>query len=326
MNGQVRTVLGDVAPEDLGVTYLHEHLIIDSPLIADTMAHIHLPDPDEAVSEMRLCLSAGVSTMVDTMPAGSGRGVVRLAEASRRSGMHIIASTGLHTAKYYDTVLWAKTEDADGLAARFIADIEIGIDRLDYLGAGVDRTDMRAGIIKAATFHEPDPRRDRRVFEAAAIAARQTGAPVLTHCEAGVGGLEQIELLSEFGVPLHRVVLSHTDKVDDLDYHKALLESGVNLEYDQALRHSGEAVGVTANLLASMIEEGFLAQLMLGTDGARRTLWSALGGTPGLSWLASGFRLAMSEAGVTDDDQRALFVRNPRRFLAFRNKGPSVVV
>jgi predicted metal-dependent phosphotriesterase family hydrolase len=326
MNGQVRTVLGDVAPEDLGVTYLHEHLIIDSPLIADTMAHIHLPDPDEAVSEMRLCSSAGVSAMVDTMPAGSGRGVERLAEASRRSGMHIIASTGLHTAKYYDTVLWAKTEDADGLAARFIADIEIGIDRLDYLGAGVDRTDMRAGIIKAATFHEPDPRRDRRVFEAAAIAARQTGAPVLTHCEAGVGGLEQIELLSEFGVPLHRVVLSHTDKVDDLDYHKALLESGVNLEYDQALRHSGEAVGVTANLLASMIEEGFLAQLMLGTDGARRTLWSALGGTPGLSWLASGFRLAMSEAGVTDDDQRALFVRNPRRFLAFRNKGPSVVV
>lgn len=326
MNGQVRTVLGDIGTEQLGVTYLHEHLIIDSRLVADTMAHIHLPDPDDAANELGLCKAAGVGTMVDTMPAGSGRSATKLAEASSRSGVHIIASTGLHTAKYYDDVPWAKTEDSATLAARFIADIEVGIDRDDYLGSEVYRTDAKAGIIKAATFHASDATRDRRVFEAAAIAARQTGAPILTHCEAGLGGLEQVELLREFDVPLDRVVLSHTDKVDDLRYHRELLESGVNLEYDQALRQSGETAGMTVRILAAMIDEGYLNQLMLGTDGARRSLWSTLGGSPGLSWLASGFRLAMKEAGVTDEDQHSLLVRNPRRFLAFWNAEASVAV
>jgi predicted metal-dependent phosphotriesterase family hydrolase len=326
MIGLVRTVLGDVAPEHLGVTYLHEHLIIDSPLIADTMPHIYLPDPDEAASEMTLCRSAGVGTMVDTMPAGSGRGAERLAEASRRSGVRIVASTGLHTAKYYEDVRWTHTEDVETIAERFVADVEVGIDRHDYMGENVERTDVRAGIIKAATFHVPDPRRDQRVFEAVAIAARKTGAPVITHCEEGRGAADQIELLREMDVPLDRVVLSHTDKVDDPQYHRELLASGVNLEYDQALRQSSETVGTTTKLLAAMIDEGFLDQLMLGTDGARRTLWSALGGAPGLAWLASGFRRAMSDAGVTDEEQHGLFVRNPRRFLAFRKNEPSVVV
>ena len=54
MTGLVRTVLGDIAAKDLGVTYAHEHLIIDSPLVADRWPHIHLPSADEAVAEMEL--------------------------------------------------------------------------------------------------------------------------------------------------------------------------------------------------------------------------------------------------------------------------------
>ena len=47
--GSVRTVLGDVPATELGVTYLHEHLIIDSPLVAEHWPHIHLPDAEAAV-------------------------------------------------------------------------------------------------------------------------------------------------------------------------------------------------------------------------------------------------------------------------------------
>lgn len=316
MSRFVRTVLKDLPADQLGVTYMHEHLILDSPLIAETMAHIHLPLVDDAVEELSHCVAAGVGAVVDAMPAGSGRGIERLAQVSFQTGIHIVTATGLHTDKYYHDVPWAIHEGADELAARFVADIEVGIDRYDYLGPVIDRTTHRAGVIKAATSADPDPSRDRRVFEAAVIASRRTGAPLLTHCEEGLGADRQIELLNGFAMPLKRVVMSHTDKVEDDRYHHDLLESGVSLEYDQALRQGSSAVGRTARLVRKMIDAGFIRQLMLGTDGARRTLWRSLGGQPGLAWLASGFRQSMHSAGISDAEQRVLFVDNPRELLA----------
>lgn len=311
----VRTVLEDVAPEALGVTYLHEHLIIDSPLVAEQLPHIHLPSADEAMAEVELCAAAGAGTMVDTMPAGSGRDPVRLAEVSRRTGVRVVAVTGLHTEKYYVGQPWAQDATADQLTELFIADIADGMDRFDHRGPAVERTGHRAGLIKAVTQGEGLTDRDRRLFAAAAESHRRTGAPILTHCEEGVGALQQLELLRDLEVPLHRVVLSHTDKVPEPGLHRELLSSGVNLEYDQALRQAGDDEPATARLVIQMIEAGFLDQLMLGTDGARRSLWSSLGGAPGLAWLLTGFAEVLEAVGVDAASRRTLLVTNPARFL-----------
>lgn len=311
----VRTVLGDIPPDDLGVTFMHEHLIIDSPTVAETMQHIHLPSVDEAVAELTLCSGVGVGSVVDAMPAGSGRDINRLALVSKRSKVHIVAATGMHTPKYYDRVPWAKTDSAQELADRFIADIEIGIDCFDYRGLMVDRTSHKAGIVKVATSAEETPGWDHRLFLAGARAAAHTGAPLLTHCEGGIGADRQLSLFDDVGVAPGRVVISHTDKVADRGYHLDLLDAGVNLEYDQALRQAEDADMGTAGLLRDMIDAGYIDQLMLGTDGARRSLWSSLGGEPGLAWLASGFRDAMVRVGITESEQHVLFVENPKRFL-----------
>jgi predicted metal-dependent phosphotriesterase family hydrolase len=324
VTGFVRTVLGDVPASELGITYVHEHVIIDSPLVSETMGHIHLPSVSEAVAEITLCADVGVGTMVDAMPAGSGRDVVRLAEASEQSGIHIVATTGMHTPKYYNDVSWAAADSAQQLAARFISDIETGVDRYDYRGTTVDRTDHRAGIIKIATPESQVTAWDRRVFSAGAIAAARTGVPILTHCEEGVGAQQQLALLSELGVDLHRVVISHTDKIADRQYHFDLLDAGVNLEYDQALRQGDGARHGTAGLLRDMIDAGFLGQLMLGTDGARRSLWSTLGGNPGLAWLASGFLDVLRSVGIGQAEQHVLFVDNPRAFLTLGETDRSV--
>lgn len=311
----VRTVLGDVPAAQLGRTYMHEHLIIDSPLVADRMPHIHLPSVEEAVAEVDSCREAGVGAMVDAMPCASGRDVVRLAEVSRRTGVHLVAVTGLHTARYYAGRPWAREADADSLAALFRADVDEGIDAWDYTGPVVRRTSHRAGMVKLATAgREPDAA-ERRLFEAAAEVVAATGVPVLTHCEAGRGGLAQVELLAALGVPLERVVLSHTDKQPDLGYHRELLASGVNLEYDQGLRQPPDEPRGTAWLLARMVEAGFGSQLLLGTDGARRSLWRALGGAPGLAWLAGGYRAVLEEHGVDQDQVERLLVSNPARVL-----------
>ena len=314
--GRVRTVLGDVLASALGRTYLHEHLIIDSPLVTDRMEHIHLPSVEDAASEVTACRAAGVDAMVDAMPCASGRDVVRLAEVSRRTGVHVVAVTGLHTARYYPGQPWTRETDVGTLAALFRADVEDGIDAWDYTGPVVRRTVHRAGMVKAATLGPVPDDAERRSFEAAAEVMRTTGVPMLTHCEAGEGAVGHLEVLRAVGAPLHRVVISHTDKRADLGYHRELLTAGVNLEYDQALRQDPDERRGTAWLVYELVSEGFGAQLMLGTDGARRSLWSSLGGGPGLAWLASGFPAVLAGWGIGSDTIEQLFVANPARVLA----------
>jgi phosphotriesterase-related protein len=302
----IRTVAGDIPAGFAGPTYAHEHLIIDTPLVAETMPHIHLPSVDEGVAEVQACIAAGVRTMVDAMPAASGRSPERLRRIGELTGMHIVAATGLHTSKYYDDVDWTREESAEQLADRFIADIEEGIDRHDYLGESVERTAVRAGIIKVAALTEILSERDERLFEAAAITHSRTGAPILTHTEGGLGGARQIDELVALGVGPEHIALSHTDKIADHDYHKSMLEAGAFLCYDQALRDQE----TTMHLLEAMLDSGFANQLLLGTDGARRSLWASLDGSPG---LASLYRSMAVEFGP--DMTETLFVVNPARYL-----------
>lgn len=307
MGGLIRTIGGDLPADIAGPTYVHEHLIIDSPLVAETMPHIHLPSADEAVSEMSRCVAAGVRTVVDAMPAAAGRDPERLIRISVRTGMRVVASTGLHTARYYEEMPWTREESPEELARRFVADVEEGIDRHDYRGDAIERTEARAGIVKVAALTEKLTDRDRRLFEAAAITHARTGVPVLTHTEAGRGGMGQIEELLGLGVPPERIALSHTDKVSDRGYHLAMAETGVSLCYDQGLRQPG----ATFALLEEMIGAGHIERLVLGTDGARRSLWSTLGGAPGLADL---YRSASSR--LDPGDLRTLFVDNPARYLS----------
>ncbi len=317
MTGFVRTVLGDIDPADLGRVYAHEHLIIDTPLVEDRWPHIHLPSVDDAVAEAEACRLAGVGTMVDAMPAASGRHVERLAEVSRRSGVHVVAATGLHTPKYYTGQAWTTEEPPAELARLFIADVEEGIDRYDYMGPIVRRTGHRAGILKVATAQEGLTERDRRVFEAAALAHAATGVPILTHCEEGRGAHAHLDAFDRLGVPAERIVLSHTDKVDDPAYHRSLLERGAYLEYDQGVRTWDAPGSPTVRLVVAMVEEGFGTRLMLATDGARRSLWSRHGGVPGLAWLAAEMPGHLMARGLTADAVERLFTENPARFLAF---------
>jgi 5-phospho-D-xylono-1,4-lactonase len=307
---QVRTVLGDVPAGELGVCYAHEHLIIDGGVPGLVNPAISLPRVGDAVAELGPCVAAGVRAVVDAMPADAGRNVAKLAEVSRRAGVHVVAATGLHHARFYGERHWGELLDPERLAELFAAEITAGIDAHDLNGPVVARTSHRAGVIKVAGSLDGPSDRDRRVFEAAALAAAGTGAPVLTHCEAGTGGLAQLRLLDDLGVPPDRVLLSHTDKVADRGYHRELLAAGAYLVYDQGLR----SPETTVRLVGWMVEDGHQDRLLLGTDGARRSLWSVLGGSPGLAALATrlGRRLA-AELGPAVMDR--IWVANPAAAL-----------
>ena len=317
MKGVARAVLGDIPADQLGVTYAHEHVILDCPLVEDRFPDILLNDVAAAAAELSDCAAAGVGCVVDAMPCGIGRDPVRLAEASRRSGVAIIATTGLHTRRWYPGLSWANEADSDILAGLFIADLEDGIDRYDYRGPVIERTEHRAGLIKVGTLQEKFNARDRRVFAAAAAAHSATGAPILTHCEEGRGGMEQVEVLVDLGVEPARVVLSHTDKVDDFGYHLDLVATGVNLEYDQALRYPIDEGNHTVRLVAEAATVGYAGQVMVGTDGARRSMWRAYGGAPGLAALVLDVVAVLTRLGVDGAAIAQILRSNPARFFSF---------
>lgn len=312
----VRTALGDVDPRDLGVTYAHEHLVIDGGRPVAMEPDFDLADVDAMVTEVGAAVELGLGAVVDAMPCDCGRNATKLAEISRRTGLHVVAPTGLHHERYYGAAHWSHRLDVDELADLFVADIDEGIDANDYSGPVVRRTPYRAGVIKVGGSDDALTERDRRVFEAAAVAHRRTGAPILTHCDRGTAGLEQLECLRDAGVALEHVALSHVDKVADRGYHRELASTGATLEYDGSFRWGQEPNG-TLQLLEWMAEDGLLGSIVLGMDAARRSYLAVYGGSPGLTWLLDGFSVAMEERGLGPDARRQLFVENPARVFSF---------
>lgn len=311
----VRTVNGDIPPSALGRTYAHEHIIIDPGYVVQLFPDLLLPSVENGARELTDLKAAGGGAVIETMPCDAGRNVLKLAEVSRRSGIHLVAPTGLHLPRFYPQGHWRFRMSAVELADLFVAEIEEGIDALDCAGPGLRRTSHRAGIVKVASAARGLDAAERAAFEAAAAAHRRTGCPLITHTESG-GGLDQIELLKARGVPAGKITLSHTDRLPDRDYHRALLRTGANLEYDRTFRAPLGKDNPTLRLFAEMVRE-FPGQVMLGTDGARPSYWRSYGGGPGLDYLLREFSDLARTLGVTPELLEITFVEAPARAFSF---------
>ena len=164
----VRTVLGDVDPGELGVTYAHEHLVIDGGRPVELSPDFLLADVDRMADRADRCRRRGPAD-------GDRRDARRLrpepGEARRavaRTGVRIVAATGLHHERFYAPSHWSTRASEDELADLFVADVEEGIDERDYGGPIVRRTDVRAGIVKVAGSEGGPSARDLPIFRAAA--------------------------------------------------------------------------------------------------------------------------------------------------------------
>lgn len=308
-----RTVLGDVPA--LGRTYAHEHIVINPGYVVQLFPDLLLPSVENGAKELADAKAAGLGAAIDTMPCDAGRDVLKLAEISRRSGVHLVAPTGLHLPRFYPQGHWRFRMSASELAELFTAEVELGIDANDGAGPELRRTPHRAGIVKVGSAARGLDAAERAAFEAAAATHRRTGCPIITHVELGLG-FDQVELLTARGVPAGKITLSHTDRTLDRDYHRALLRTGVNVEYDRTFRHPLGPENPTLRLYAEMVRE-FPGQVMLGTDGARPAYWRSYGGAPGLDYLLRDFSALALAAGVPAELLERTFIDTPARAFAF---------
>ena len=313
----VRTVLGDIQPEEMGLTYSHEHIVIEASFPTLANPEFILNDTIRISAELKDLHSLGGRTMVDTMPASCGRNILKLAKVSQNSGVNIIAPTGIHLEIYYPPNHWRYYLSVEELSELFIKDITEGVDQYDYCCPVVKRTSHKAGMIKLATGDEKISGHQKKIFEAVVNAHHETGAPILTHTNGGKLAMEQVELFLKLGADLNHVVISHVDKQQDLAFHHDLMQTGVYVEYDSHFRFMAKGDDWTYRLLENMLPK-YSNRIVIGMDLAKNTYWKSYGGKPGLIYLLTEFRheLEIREIG---DYSEELFFTNPQNLYSFKN-------
>jgi len=311
----VNSVLGPLDTADLGFTLTHEHVFTASAGVWQTYPEL-FGDVDKLSDEAALMLeearAGGVRTIIDLSTFDLGRDVRFLADMARRTGVNIIACTGIW--RDIPRALWYRSPDE--VAALFVREIEQGIE-----GSGI-----RAGIIKVANDVEGVTREGEIILRAAARAAAQTGVRISTHSYApGRVGEQQVAVFEDEGFDLNRVYIGHSNDTTDLDYLHGLLRKGVWLGLDrhQTMVPVGPDAEGRAQTLAALIKAGAGDRLMVSHD------WSVLGVTrtsdPRASrvhnpdgWLYATRKLypRLRELGITQAQIDLLNHDNPRKFLS----------
>ncbi|GIV65346.1 MAG: phosphotriesterase [Bellilinea sp.] len=303
----VRTVLGSIPAGQLGITACHEHVLWyppDSMALED--ADLGLNSIPAAVAELRYFKSLGGGALVEMTTEEIGRSPLDLAQISQATGIHIIAVTGHHKAKFSAEFL--QNQSSEHIAERMIREITVGI----------GETGICAGAIKAATSLNHAADVELRVIQAAGIAHRKTGAPVSTHTEAGTFALEQAELLLEAGVSPQKLLIGHLDRNLPREIYFQLAQRGVFLGFDQIGKEQYWSDDQRAILIRDLIEAGYLQQILLSGDRARKSSWKVHNPlTLGLGHILLDFIPRLKKVGVEEYAINTLLMENPSRFLDF---------
>src|SRR4051812_45046613 len=125
----IRTVLGDIAPEQAGITLTHEH--IRYAYTGCEFDHNNVWELDAMADEIArkahtMASDYGIRTIVDLTPPDIGRHPELLAEVSRRSGAHIIATTGFYAERAGIGFYWRR-KSVDYMAEMMIRDLTEGM-------------------------------------------------------------------------------------------------------------------------------------------------------------------------------------------------------
>jgi phosphotriesterase-related protein len=309
MSGQgfVRTVLGDVAPETLGLTLCHEHLVTaPAPRLRDG-DDLLLDDPAKAVAELGVFRQAGGGALIELTVAEFGRDVRALRDVSAQSGVQVVATTGHVSVDYWDGVIDVPALSVEQLVEEMTADLTVGVD-----GSGV-----RAGIIKAGSSRDEVTDAEERVLTAAGITQGRTGSPITTHTTAGTMAPDQARILLAAGADPRRVCLGHLDRRLLYPELRALAREGFLLGFDCISKDWYEPDAKRVETVARLVDDGLVEHLVLSGDLARRSSWVSWGGGPGYSYIPWRFVPWLRRQGLEEQAIRQITVGNPARLLTW---------
>ncbi len=300
----MRTVSGEQKAADMGLTLIHEHLLVDF-IGADSTGY-HRWNRDSVVQNVLPYLmqakERGVKTFIDCTPAYLGRDPWLLKELSAKSGITILSNTGYYGAvdnKYLPP--HAFTETAGQLAERWITEFETGI----------EGTDVFPGFIKISVADKvPLSDVHRKLVSAAAKTHLATGMAIASHTGPAAPALEEIALLEEEGVHPSAFIWVHAQMENDFAQYKTAAEKGAWISLDGVVW----AVDEHLERLVYCKENNLLNHVLLSHDGG----WYQPGEPNGgnfMPFVAIFDELIpkLKKNGFTDADINQLLVKNPAR-------------
>jgi phosphotriesterase-related protein len=305
----IDTVTGPIDPAALGLTLMHEHVLVDfvgaaavgpSRYDADAVFRHVLPFLQQAKA-------LGAATLVECTPAWLGRDARLLQRLAKATGLHILSNTGYYGANQ-DKHLppHAFTETPRELAARWIRECEHGI----------DDTGIKPAFMKIGVDAGPLSEVDAKLVRAAAITHAATGLPIAAHTGDGVAALAEIAILEQAGAPLSSFIWVHAQSERDASVHQKAASRGAWVEFDGI---SPKSVDRHVELVLSMRKAGFLDRVLVSHDAG----WYRVGEPGGgrfrpFDTLFTAFVPALKAAGVGEAEVNRLLVDNPRRALTPR--------
>ena len=316
---QIMTVLGPIRPDELGPTYMHEHLIVDCSFSGNDPRKKH-DEPDVLAWEMKDVARAGGRTVVDCTCTGLGPDPAALKRIAEEAGVHVITSTGFYRYVVYPD--YVATSTADDLARRMIRHCEDGFGDTGVRPGMLAEFASHDSKTPAAAGHdvaEPPNEDVEKVFRAAARAHLATGLPITTHCPGCDGADWEIDLFRQEGVDLSKLLIAHVALLrPDLDRVRWILEQGANIGVDGI--GYGERDGFDffehgkAQLVKTIIEWGHIDQVTISLDMCRKYHLKKYGGH-GFAFLMDCFVPLLREVGLTDEEVDHILVENPKRIL-----------
>lgn len=335
------TVLGPVPVDDLGVTLMHEHLLVDATpwfqepeeatrrslarrLVSMDMLgalknepflckdNCQLLDEPTSIEEVSRFRQAGGQTIVDPTCRGIGRDPEALQRISRATGLHVIMGAGYYLEPSHP-------DHVKDMEIRDIAE-EIEQDVTEGMGG------VKAGIIGEIGISADFTEEEEKVLRGAARAQSNTGVPLEIHLpgwERHAGRV--LDTVGEEGANLSDTILCHMNPSgEDFEYQAELAQRGAWLEYDmigmdfyyadqEAQSPSDQQNG---RALERLKEAGLLGQVLLSQDVFVKIQLTRYGGT-GYAHILDYFAPRLERHhGFTEEETSQLLVENPKRVFA----------
>ena len=345
------TVQGPVDATELGFTLPHEHVFFDHTSLllgkaggddsARATAPVRLEDlgkltrdpfasrenlifheEDVATREVRRYLEAGGKTIVDLTVPNAGRNPEELRRLADTTGVNIVVGTGRWSHNGHAGSLDSEnpesldSENPEVLARSMIEEIENGI----------GETGIRPGIIGEIGLQGRIGSPEETILRAAALAQVETGLSISVQnpLPGENQSLEVIAVLTAAGARPERLIIGQVgEEIRDLDFQKAVADTGVMLEYGRFgaefyyessghHRHPRDIEMVDA--VTRLIEEGYSRQVLLSHGLRFRIEFAAFGGW-GFSHITDHIVLYLRDRGVSDVEIENVTARNPARLL-----------
>ena len=299
----IRTITGDIAGFD-GPVLMHEHLQIDlsdrkGPETVLGPAH----EADITADLAEAAHAHGLTAVVDLSADQFGRDAEACRRIAAATGLHVVCATGC----YWDPIPeFAEQASEDALHSRMVRE----------LTEGIGGTAIRCGVIKIGTGAETPTATTGRIFDAAARAARDTGAAVVTHTTRPQQAEWQIARLRGAGLAPERILISHMHGFGSVSALRTIAATGVTMGIDQIGFAKGPSYDEYADLVAGACAAGLTRQLIISSDMARHTRLRRHGGSS-YGTIFAEFLPRLIARGVGAAEIDIMLRQTPERLLHF---------